>query len=502
MSYNPFPVEQFNGLNLLDDPQEVGATGAVDLLNVEFNNRGRVRSRDGYDKFTASTGPTNFWKLFPFYTDDGTKQLLGTFEFPSALGGAAIRAIDSSGVTIATYSGAIGEDYWQAVRFGTPSNDYMYFAGRTTPASAGPQSIIRWDGTTFTAPAGMPFVRYLAVQSPDNRLVAAAGSGARASTKVEFSNAGDPATWDVNDFVYITPGDGEPVTGLVSWRELVFAFKETKFAVFTGNSVGAEGTTVFNYRMVDTGLGSPGVMCAGRPGVFFLNRRGIYLTTGGEPRLISRAIDPLFLGNTSNAYTGSAINHSALFPNATVRLSPAGASMTWIGERLYVAVPTGASTTNDRVLVWDSILDTWTVWDLPANSLAAFRTDDSERLMFSYATGTNDIGVQSEDFTDDDGAAITSRYQSGFYDLGAPGSTAFTRWSRLWGSGAPTVGVLTDHATSDSRAAAVTLGTSPAVAEGYHQQSYEGQLFAHKISATSGAWSVSRLQHDIATVRP
>lgn len=501
MAYSPVPVEQFGGLNLVDDVQEVGTQAAIDLLNVDLDQPGRLRSRDGFTAFTAAAGATNYWRLFPFYTDAGTKQLVGTFQVPSVLGGPTIRALTTAGATVATYNGAAGEDYWQAVRFGSPTTDYMYIAGRQSPAGTGPQAVVRWDGAAFTTPAGVPFVRYLTVQSPDNRMVGAAGSGAAASAKVEFSNAGDAETWDANDFVYITPGDGEPITGLASWQNLVFAFKESKFAVFTGNSVGSTGSPVFNYRMVNTGTGTPGAICSGRPGVFFMNRRGIYLTTGGEPQLISRKIDPLFLGNPAGTYTDSAINLTYLFVDATTaRTSTAGASMYWQGERLYVAVPTGASTTNDRLLVWDSIRDDWTIWDIAANGVSSFRASDSEDLVFSYATGANDIGRMNVAYTTDNGTAITSRYQSGIYELGPPGSTADTRWTRLWGSGSPTVSVFTDYASSDANAAAVTLGTDPDVAEGFHLKSYRGRMFSHKISATT-AWSLSRLLHDVAWVQ-
>ena len=65
---HPYPLEDFSGLNLVDDPEEVGFTGAVDLLNIELDQRGRVRSRDGFLKTTASAGSTRYDSLFPVAT--------------------------------------------------------------------------------------------------------------------------------------------------------------------------------------------------------------------------------------------------------------------------------------------------------------------------------------------------------------------------------------------------------------------------------------------------
>jgi hypothetical protein len=52
----------FPGLDLRDDVQE--QPGAVDLLNVDLDEPGRVRSRDGYSKVTAAAGATRYDSIF------------------------------------------------------------------------------------------------------------------------------------------------------------------------------------------------------------------------------------------------------------------------------------------------------------------------------------------------------------------------------------------------------------------------------------------------------
>jgi hypothetical protein len=489
MTYQATEFNRFGGVDLSRDPQEIGPELAVDLLNVDFDRPGRVRTRDGYDNLTAAAYTLRLRYLTPYYKTDGTKQFIACTETLSG-GTETIKAYSTAGAVVGSGGGidggGLGRVYSAGVRFGTPTAEYMYIPG--VNAAAG---VYRWDGATFSLVVTMPIAKWLTVSANSNRMVAA-NYPATNPSRVGFSDAGDAETWTANNFVSITPGDGEGITALATWRELVFAFKETKFAVFTGESVGGDGNPVFNYRMVENGVGAVGPVCVGRPGVFFINRRGVYVTSGDQPRLISGALDPLFLGTADTPYTGDPINMAEI----------ESASLAWVGERLYAAVATGASTSNDRLLVWDSLLDQWTVWNVPAAGMCGFRVGDSEDLIFSYATGSNHVGRVNSSYTTDDGTAISSFWQSGFYELGSPGADAYTRYTRVWGYGSPTVSVLTDHGTSDSSAAAVTLGTSPAVAEGYHGVSYKGRLFSHKLSASSGTWSASRLQQDVAWVRP
>ena len=47
--------ERFRGLNLADDPGEVGGETAIACSNVEFDTRGRLRTRRGYAAFSTPT---------------------------------------------------------------------------------------------------------------------------------------------------------------------------------------------------------------------------------------------------------------------------------------------------------------------------------------------------------------------------------------------------------------------------------------------------------------
>jgi hypothetical protein len=255
MPYSPFPVERFGGLNLVADPEEVGAQGAVDLLNVDLDQQGRVRSRDGYDNFTASAAAAAVQTVAPYYKTDGTRQVLASTSSPFYI------AYSTAGAVIASQGLAGGITEADFTRFGGPTAEVSYAScWQTVPTLT--QPVYKWSGSAWSAATGCrlggagdyPFS--LEVHATDNRLVGAfPTSGA---SRVGFSGAGTPETWSANDYVDLTPGDGERITALVSWREMTFAFKETKFFVFTGTSTAGDGTAIFNYRPVTSGVPTTG----------------------------------------------------------------------------------------------------------------------------------------------------------------------------------------------------------------------------------------------------
>ena len=299
MSYQSFPYNGMGrGLNLRDKPDAVDQQECIDAMNVGFSERGAILTRGGYTRVAASA----IKGLTSFENTGGSKRLL-------TIVGTNLVAYSTGGSSIATTSLTASAVPMGSARFGTPGNEYIYLSNGT--------DVRRFDGTNFTTPSGMPKGQCLCVQPSDNRLVstgflgAADGPGGATSSPshVYFSDPGQPETWDANNFVQLTPGDGERITGAVAWQGLTFVFKQTKFFVFYGNSVDGGGDPVFNYRAVESEAGLISRFGATKTdrGVYFVDREGLYLTTGGSPVRVSDLVEPLWSGQASTFYRGGTI---------------------------------------------------------------------------------------------------------------------------------------------------------------------------------------------------
>jgi hypothetical protein len=537
--YQPYAFDDFSGgLNLRDKADVVTDKEAIDLLNVTFTERGAIRQRDGWSDLTTADLTNRVDSLAPFYTASGTRHLIAGC-------GTRLEALTTAGAVAASKTGLTGGPYSFA-RFADPGHEYIY-------AANGADTLQRWDGSAWAAPtatvngtaaSAMPKAGSITVTAAlpgttsgtnaANRLVATAygtqttaGPGGTTSTpsRVHFSNAGQPEIWETDgasgrgrNFLDLTPGDGEQIMAAVTWRELVFVFKETKFFIMWGESTAADGTPVFNFREVvnSTGLASKQAVCVGRDGVYFFNRRGVYHTNGGDPVLLSDKMRPLWTGDLDVYYQGSAINMAQI---ALVRLA-------WLNEQLHVAIPTGTQTFNDRLLVYDTQHQWWTVYDIAASALAPFRRVDIDELHHGFATGVNRVGhTNPGSRLDRTSTAITSRWRSGWSDYGQPVQKDF-REMKVWGAGAATISFSTDFhgAQTDSRNALFGVTTTwptggtwadwiasiggvwpggGQIADVMVRRAVRGTAFSTQFSnsSTFGTWAIHRVVRNLRETR-
>jgi hypothetical protein len=491
--YTPFPFGNFaGGLNLRDKADVVSDSEAIDLLNVQFLERGAIKQRDGYAELTGSL-TNRVDSMAPFYTAGGTKQLIAGC-------GTRLEALSTAGAIVASQTGLAGGPYTFA-RFAAPGSEFMYCAN-------GSDTTQRWNGAAWTSGAAAATVNGTAASAMPkagavcitagvpgstsgtnaaNRMVATAygtgttsGPGGTTSnpSRVHFSNPGLPETWETDgtagrgrNFIDLTPGDGEQIMNAVTWRELVFVFKETKFFVLWSESVASDGTPVFNFREVVAGVGlaAKQAVCVARDGVYFMARNGVYFTNGGDPKLISDKVGPMWSGDVEVYFQSDTLNTAQI----------ALARMVWHDEQVYVALPTGTSTANDRVLVYDTVHGWWTLYDLPASSLASFRRSDQPELHFGYSSGTNRVASIRPDVTTDNTAVITSHWRSGWFDYNNPVIKTI-RESKLWGSGAATVKFSKDFEdAADTSDTALWGGTSTWPTSG---------TWATWIASVNGVW--------------
>ena len=403
MSYQSFPYTGLGqGLNLRDKPDAVDQQECIDAMNVQFSERGAILTRPGYQRLVNST----ITGLTSFENTAGLKRLL-------TIVGSNLVAYTTAGSSVTTSSVTDDDSPMDYARIGTPGNEYLYLSNGT--------DFRRFDGSSFSTPAGMPEGRVLTVQATDNRLVSTGflgatdgpGGATSSPSHVYFSDAGEPESWDTDNYVQLTPGDGERIIGAIAWQGLTFIFKETKFFVFYGNSVDAGGDPVFNYRPVEAGAGlaaRQGLAKTER-GVFFVSEEGIYLTTGAAPIKVTDRVDPIWEGGASPYYTGGLINDLS------------SCSLAAHEHRLYMGFSTSGG---QRVLVHDPDAGWFSLYNLPAAYVHAF----NDALYF----GDTALNKHASNLSDDNGADIAAHWRSGWADLGSP-DVKVIRSSKLWGAG-------------------------------------------------------------------
>jgi hypothetical protein len=465
---DPVVIDQFSGLDLRADPEQ---SACVDLLNVQLE-QGYLRSREGYTELLAVASGSRIFRIGN-HTD-------GSILFVDE--NADMNSVNLTTGVRTTVTANLTNDSGPYVSFGGTGGQRTYYgygdaSTQFSRITEGPVAItptITNPGSTDNSVFGV----CLAVSPNDNRLVWCSGH------RVYFSGAGTPETFGANDYVDVDPGDGEYITAALSWRDLVFVFKESKYFVFYGTSTSSTGTPVFNYRKVRTkGATFQHGACAGPDAVYFHSDDGIYMTTGGEPTCISRELDPLWNRSpVPAAFQGSAMDY--------VTDMDAGGGLAWYRGRLYVSVSMDGTDTPTDMLVWTPGLG-WSLWDVAGYSPLA--ATGERALVFAYAAGAKQIG-KFDLFSQatDAGTAIVSRYRSGFGDLGSPGVEKTVRETELTGIGSPSFAWSRDFGSLDT-AVAVTLGTSPATARGRHRVAKRGSVLSWQVSAASGAWRLNRV---------
>ena len=493
MAYQSFPYMGFGrGLNLRDKPDTVDPAEAIDALNVTFTERGAIETRRGYDKIVDS----GIISLGSYENIAGSKRIL-------TLEDGLLRAFSTTGTEIDDCGSLSDSDgAFSYAAYGTPSSERVYASNGT--------DVFYFDGSTFTNPNSssvvVPKGETLVVQATDNRLVSTGFLGgsdgpAGATTSpshVWFSDPGDPTTWGANNYVQLTPGDGEKIMGAIAWRELVFVFKESRFFVFYGNSVAGDGTPIFNYRPVEGGAGLAARfgIAATPNGVYFVGKDGLYVTTGSSAQKVSDPVEPLWTGNASDYFTGGTISNLS------------ATSMTSLDSVLYVAYTTGGPA--QRVLVYDTEAGWFSLYNFPAKYIHAF--DGS--VWFGDAA----LFEHKNSYTDDDGTAITARWRSGWLDFGSPDVKAL-RASKMWGRGEIATSVATDFEATSGPSIPIsfsldaiapqwntsTWGGTTWATEGelrpeQRRRAERGTTFSFTISGLA-PWAFHRVTHQIRQVR-
>jgi len=327
-----------------------------------------------------------------------------------------------------------------------------------------------------------------------------------ANSKVSFSDQGAPETFGVNNFVQLTPGDGNPITGADIFDNKLFVFKADKFFVFYGNTADASGNPVFNYRTVDTGIGCyignnypMKAYAAGPDGLYFQGYDGIYKTSGGPPVKISQALDPFFQ------------------LQSTTRINPFWSYGYWqnpddfvfMNGKLYVRcsyIIPGSGTGHFMVLVYDTVTGAWSAWPdyAPGGGTGIVPGGIMQWNRGLYIGMDKDVLLQTAGTTTDAisgvATAFISVYRLPFEDFGFP-TRKRIRETIVDGYGFVLVQWATDWGALDTGSVTMNLGTAPAIGVNRQRRARRGRYFSLQLSTTSSAWQVNRIRANLADPR-
>lgn len=229
--------------------------------------------------------------------------------------------------------------------------------------------------------------------------------------RLYFSDLGDPDTWDTgNQYIDVNPGDNEPIQKLAVLNDQLLIFKASRVWALTGFGTADFTVDDLGERVTKVGTVAPGSVVETGNDVYYLSYRG----QTPHFRSVRRTNDGSIVdgGVISDVITGT------MDRLTTSQLSKVDGEFD--GRRVWWAVPTDTSTTNNEVLVFDTLTQGWTrMTGINASVIHLSTISGSAQLYF----GSSESDGKSHHLDgggDDDGDAIDFQVKTPFY-YPAPG---------------------------------------------------------------------------------
>lgn len=326
------------GLNTEADPVLLEEGESPLLENVEVDLGGAVRTRGGSTRHDDATLDARY-SFIDVYGETASANW-----FICQWDGNNIHY--TSGTTLASESTAWGS---HTNRYDWNRPVVVYGGSAFVSVSNGTGSTPReFDGTTWTTPTRFngatgtshyPMAAHAVVK---NERVYAANilylSGTRHGSRLHWSNALLPKSWDAEDYIDFDPDDGEQITAIKVYGEDLLVFKDTKIYVLTGRSPAEHNKWDLSRSLGTTAAGSivevNGIL------YFFDPASGVYSFDGGSFNLVSDKINTELLQGMNQSVAYKAAAHADM-------------------HKLYLSVPWGTDTHNTRTYVLDTETGAW-----------------------------------------------------------------------------------------------------------------------------------------------
>ena len=313
------------GLNLRADQFQLARNESPDMLNVEIDPRGGVFSRGGMQRLntTAVSGTWAPERLYAFYGDAPRVMLTnnnnvywssGTdftkLEFSS---GNPIVSVQAHGASLASW----GNRLYVTTGAATAKVAYKWLTGNTyaTALSAnGPT----WQ--PYNNPVGgyMPRAEHIIVHANKIFVANTYEDGVAYPNRVRWSHEGLPEDWMEDDFFDFNSG-GPGITGMAVVAGQLVVFKPNAIYLIIGNSSDNFQVVELSTRL---GCSSAHSIASAEDGVYFYSTpEGVFFYDGTKIVDIFEPLRPL-------------IDEGLLSIASTEPFS-----VSWVGRRLWVAMP-------------------------------------------------------------------------------------------------------------------------------------------------------------------
>lgn len=391
------PERYFNNTGGLIDrysPVLVPAKNASDIQNIQFDTRGKLLKRNGFDlnnSTSVTTGGTAYMSTRAVAGLGYHQSTTGTSFLGIVVGTNVFTSGNSYGGTFTNVTGTITITTGQTnqAQF-TSFRDYgIMCTNSDPPIRILNASAFRIVGASTGAKTCESFNNYLLLGHTSEDAVIY-------GSRLRWSDLNSITSWPANNYIDIEPDDGDSITAIKRYQNTLYVFKKRSIheVIITGNS----GADAFIVRPVARGIGAyakNSVVPIETRGIVFLGADGIYLFDGSNFEFIS---DPIQTKINN-------LNRSR-YPYAVGALYPAK-------HQLWLAVSAGSETSNDTILVWDYIQEAWSVYDgITANALTTVEDSNGNILLFS---GDNTGNLYKQDTgTSDEPAGVTTAISS-FY---------------------------------------------------------------------------------------
>lgn len=392
------------GLNSLSSPALIDDREFSESQNIEYDETGVARKRSGYDQVLSSL---TAGKGLGLLSTEAVRHICtidnGTFKW----------ATTGSFTSVATvgFSSTLVPDFTQV-------QDKLYIWDGANGGAT-------WDGTTLARPGTMPRASF-AITYQDNQMCAGVtGQPSRLYISEDISTAGAASnftraagilhnstevpgatvfTGTTAQFIDIRPNDGDKITGLGRYQDILVVFKERSIYQLTFDS---SSNPIVALITGSTGCVSHSSIENVENDLHFLSREGVRR-----------------FGNEENYFTALRTNVLSNRIQPTMdTITPAyyyKSNAHYFDNKYFLSVPTSGSSIL-TTLVYDTRFQSWAIWtNFNANAYVQYTDDNNQSHLYFLDDDGTKVYQLTPGTYNDDGEAIDAYFVSKAFDMNNP----------------------------------------------------------------------------------